>query len=334
MGTAPLERNGVRRICRALIWSCCVGLAGSALAEDKRQDPATVIVVVGAPGEANYEKDFQKWAENWEKAASRAGAREVTIGLKESAEGSDRELLKKTLANESTNGMNELWVVLIGHGTFDGKEAKFNLRGPDFSAEELASWVKPIHRPMAIINCASASGSFLGKLSAPDRIVVTAAKSGNEQNFARFGQYLSEAMTDLRADLDKDGQVSLLEAFLYASREVAEFYNLEGRLATEHALLDDNGDGLGTPADWFRGVRAVKKASEKALLDGVRANQFHLVRSEDEGKLSPEIRGRRDELERSIAKLREEKSSLGEDAYYQKLEALLVEMARLAVPKK
>lgn len=317
-----------------LLWSGVVLVAGGVEASGDKQDSATVIVVVGAAGEATYEKDFQKWAANWEKAAAQAGAREVTIGTKEPSEGNDLDLLKRTLASESTNGMNDMWIVLIGHGTFDGKEGKFNLRGPDFSAEELAGWLKPIHRPMAVINCASASGSFLGKLSGPGRIVVTATKSGNEQNFARFGQYLSESMIDLRADLDKDGQVSLLEAFLFASRQVAEFYKLDGRLATEHALLDDNGDGLGTPADWFRGVRAVKKTSEKAQLDGMRAHQFHLVRSEDEAKLSPEIRSRRDELERSIARLREEKSALGDDDYYAKLETLLVEMARLSASGK
>ena len=137
--------------------------------------------------------------------------------------------------------------MVIGHGTFDGKEAKFNLRGPDLSAADLAEWLKPFRRPVAVINCASASSPFINKLSATNRVIIAATRSGYEQNYARFGEYISSAVADPQADLDKDGQTSLLEAFLMASRRVAEFYNTEGRLATEHALLDDNGDGLGTP---------------------------------------------------------------------------------------
>ena len=213
---------------------------------------------------------------------------------------------------------------------FDGQEAKFNLRGPDLSATNLAAWLQPFKRPLAIINCASASAPFLTKLSAPGLVVITSTRSGYEQNYARFGQYISEAITDPQADLDKDGQTSLLEAFLMASRRVAEFYETGGRLATEHALLDDNGDGLGTPADWFRGLRAVKQAQNGKGLDGFRAHQFILVRSGQEQRLSPALRARRDELELSVAKLRETKEKLGEDDYYQKLEGLLIELAKLS----
>ena len=131
------------------------------------------------------------------------------------------------------------------------------------------------------------------------------------------------------ADLDKDGQTSLLEAYLLAASRVTEFYETEGRLATEHPLLDDNGDGLGTPPDWFRGVRAVKKAKDGATVDGLRAHQFVLVRSEQERKLSPAVRAKRDEIELAIGKLRERKSELPEPEYYQKLEPLLLDLARL-----
>jgi len=219
-------------------------------------------------------------------------------------------------------------IVLIGHGTFDGKEGKFNLLGPDISMTELADWLKPFRRPVAIINCASSSGAFLAKLSATNRVVITATRSGHEQNFARFGAYLSKAIGDPQADLDKDGQTSLLEAYLIASRELAEFYKSEGRLATEHPLLDDNGDGLGTPADWFRGIRATKRARDGAALDGFRAHQFHLVRSDTEQKMAPEVRARRDSLELQIARLRENKSGLPEEEYYRLLEPLLLELAK------
>ncbi len=108
-----------------------------------------------------------------------------------------------------------------------------------------------------------------------------------------------------------------------------EFYQLEGRLATEHPLVDDNGDGLGTPADWFRGIRAVKKAKDGASLDGLRAHQFALLRNESERSLPASVRAKRDELELAIGKLRESKSLLEEEEYYRRLETLLLEMARL-----
>ena len=218
---------------------------------------------------------------------------------------------------------------LLGHGTYDGKDSKFNLRGPDITAADLAKLLELFQRPSAVIAAFSASAPFLPKLSAKDRVVITSTRSGHEQNYSRFGEYISGAIADPEADLDKDGQTSLLEAYLIASRRTGEFYETEGRLATEHSLIDDNGDGLGTPADWFRGVRPVKKAKEGAQLDGLRAHQFYLVRNEAERRLSPEVRARRDELELAIGHLRESKATMPEDDYYQKLETLAVEMARL-----
>jgi hypothetical protein len=293
------------------------------------EERTTLIVVVGAPGEEQFGKTFAHSAELWEKAAREAGAKFVAIGLAPTNAVSDREQLKQTLATEPRDLSSDLWLVFLGHGTFDGREAKFNLRGQDLSATELADWLNPFRRPLAVIDCASSSGPFLAKLSATNRVIVTATRSGYEQNYCRFGQFISEAVTDAKADLDKDGQTSLLEAFLAASQRVAEFYDAEGRLATEHALLDDNGDRLGTPADWFRGIHAVKKTADGASLDGLRAHQFHLVRSEQERKLSPEARARRDELELRIAQWRESKSQMSEDDYYQELEKMLLEVARL-----
>ena len=293
------------------------------------EDCATVIVVVGAAGEEQYGKNFEQWTAHWEKASREAGAKFITVGQAQTNATTDLEQLKQTLVKEPKDPSSELWLVLLGHGTFDGKEAKFNLRGPDLSASELADWLKPFRRPLAIINCASSSGPFLSKLSATNRVIVTATRSGYEQNYARFGQFVAEAIADPQADLDKDGQTSLLEIFLAASQRVAEFYSAESRLATEHALLDDNGDRFGTPADWFRGIRAVKKAADGAALDGLRAHQFHLVRSEQERRLSPETRARRDELELGVARLRESKGQMTEDAYYVELEKMLIEVARL-----
>lgn len=344
MGTATVERNGVTNrsstqipnhptVARLLwvfgclgvfCWATLLPANGSGSAERP-----TVIVAVGAAGEEEFGGEFAQWAELWEQASGKANAKHVVIGLGPTNKVSDLELLKRTLEDELKESGAELWLVLIGHGTFDGKQAKFNLRGPDFSAGELAEWLKPFRRPVAVLNCASASSPFINKLSAPGRVIVTATRSGYEQNFARFGKYLSEAIADPAADLDKDGQTSLLEAFLMASRRVAEFYEAEGRLANEHALLDDNGDGLGTSADFFRGVRPVKKPTEGAMVDGLRAHQFHLIRSEREQSLPPEVRARRDELELAVARLRDARDKLGEEEYYRRLENLMTEMAKL-----
>jgi hypothetical protein len=225
--------------------------------------------------------------------------------------------------------LTELWIVLLGHGTFDGREAKFNLHGPDLSASTLSNLLSGFRRPVAIINAASCSAPFIKALARKDRVIVTATRSGSEENYTRFNRYISQAIADPEADLDKDGQTSLLEAFLMASRRVTEFYKSEGRLATEHALLDDNGDGFGVQADWFRGIHAVKKAANNAPLDGTRAHQWHLVRSQEDQKLSPEQRHKRDALELEIGKLREKKASINEDEYYKQLEALLTKLSEI-----
>jgi hypothetical protein len=296
-------------------------------------DQRTLILVVGAAGEPEYGKQFSAWADLWKQAAAKGGLQTTVIG---EGKDSDEDCLQLTavLTNELTKPAGELWLVFIGHGTFDGRAAKFNLRGPDISADELASMLKPCKRPLAVIQCASASGPFLNALSAPNRVIITATRSGNEVNATRFGGYLARAIADPAADLDKDGQTSLLEAYLLASRQVEQFYKEAGRLATEHALLDDNGDGLGTPADWFHGVRAVKSAANGKTVDGVRAHQISLVRGVAEQELSTTARARRDELEKQLSDLRLRKSKMKEDDYYKELESVLVEIGRLYEAKQ
>ncbi|MFK7820211.1 MAG: hypothetical protein AB8G99_15930 [Planctomycetaceae bacterium] len=285
--------------------------------------PQTLVVVVGAPGTEAFGTSFREWADRWVAAGKAGGANVVRIdgsGTKPS-----REILQTTLQSTSPN--SRLWMVLIGHGTFDQRTARFNLVGPDVSADELSEWIHK-DQPAAIINCASSSAPFINQLSGKNRVVVTATKSGAEQNYARFGQFMSEVIGDKTVDLDKDGQTSLLEAWLIAARRTQDFYSENGRLATEHALIDDNGDERGTRYDAFVGIRPVRKTKNEQL-DGLRANQWHLVRGEFERAMPAKLIAERDELEMAVLKLRENRSEYREDDYYQELESLLVPLAVL-----
>jgi hypothetical protein len=307
----------------ALLTIClCLSAAGP-------NERACVLIVVGAPGAPEYKSQFDHWTEEWQSAARKASAESIIIGRDEQAGATDRDRLRSVLAAKSSASREPLWIVLIGHGTYDGREAKFNLRGPDFTDVELSGWLAPVKRQVVILNCASASGPFINRLSGTNRIVVTAAKSGNEINFARFGGYLAEAIADSTADLDKDGQVSLLEAFLTAGGRVEDYYRTHSQLTPEHALLDDNGDRLGTPSSWFRGVRATQRAKDGAAPDGLRAHQLHLIASDRELQIPVELRQRRDQIELSIAALRDQKSKLTEEEYFERLAKLMLELARL-----
>lgn len=285
-----------------------------------------IIAVVGSSGTGEFDEVFSKSAQQWKEAAEKGEAAFTLIG-----EGADRSNSAEQLRNAITGTAEpELWIVLIGHGSFDTRSVKFNVHGPDFTDDDLADWVEPYEGELAVINTASASGSFIRKLSGEGRVVITATKNEAEIFYTRFGRYFAGAIGGLpEADLDNDQQVSLLEGFLYSADQVANFYEAEGRLATEHALLDDNGDELGSRSEWFEGVTPTRSPSKEAQPDGELASQKVLVKSELERQLSPEARARRDELEREVKQLRREKENLDEDDYYTRLEALLLELARI-----
>lgn len=322
-----MKTGGAKKILFACMVVCL--MTCSALSQSQTSERRSLVLVIGAPGEPEYAEQFSAWADLWKKAAAKGGLETTVIGQNNSATNDDRICLLNTLAAEISKPAGELWLVFLGHGTFDGRSAKFNLRGPDISAGELATALKPCPRPLIVIQCASASGPFLAAISAPNRVIITATRSGYEVNATRFGGYLARAIADPAADLDKDGQTSLLEAFLLASRQTADFYKEQGRLMTEHPLLDDNGDGLGTPPDWFQGVRTVKTAAGGKSVDGVRAHQIMFVRGDVEQKLTPEVRARRDQLEQKLSALRSRKAEMQEDDYYRQLEIILVEIAGL-----
>jgi hypothetical protein len=209
-------------------------------------------------------------------------------------------------------------VVLIGHGSFDNQVAQFNLIGPDLAAKDYAQLIGSLPtRKVVFVNCASSSGEFIKPLSSGGRIVITATRSGNEQNATVFADHFIAGLLDDSADADKNGRVSVLEAFNYATKLTADWYKQKNRLATEHALIDDNGDGTGheeaTGGDGAlaKVVYLDSKTVEEAAGD---AERLRLIKE-------------RQRLEEEVEKLKTRKSEMKPEEYEAELERLLVELA-------
>jgi hypothetical protein len=326
-----------------IAWNITMGLSVIALQSFFSRpvtglDPALletkVCVVTGAPGEQEYDKLFGQWREEW--AKSLAGVDVEWIGQSEAANPdapyNDRDRLKQWIDSVETKEMpGTYWLILMGHGTHDSKSTKFNLRGADVSAAELSQWISNSKHLWVIAICASSSGPFVPALSGPGRTIITATKSGLESNFSRFGGYLAKCAGDLNSDLDHDHSISVLEAFVAASRQTERYYQENKWLATEHALIDDNGDGKGTSVDFFRGLRAIKMP-DKGKIDGESARQLWLKESPATGVLGAESKSRVDEIEKQLEALRSKKSTMSEEQYYMDLERLMVDLAKLLYP--
>jgi hypothetical protein len=327
----------------------------------------TVLVVLGAAGEPEYGTIFKACGNRW-KDAFGEGAIKLLDGTESSIKDADntisngaasesepqivpeeshRQQIFDWIRQQEPSGdspnssdldgealRNEVsWIILIGHGTTDRTGSKFNLFGPDLSAKELATALKNTNRKWVIVNCSSSSGPFLSELSGANRIVVTATKSGAEQNYSRFADFLSRSLTDPASDLDHDSQISVLEAFLASSSSVARFYQDEGRLATEQALLDDNGDKRGTPALFFRGLKAIKAPGDGLSLDAEMAKRVIITKLSDAIPLTRENATKAQEIEAKIELLRQEKGKIDQGEFADRLEVLLLELAEVLLPK-
>jgi hypothetical protein len=215
---------------------------------------------------------------------------------------------------------NVLFVFLIGHGSFDGKEAKFNLVGPDLSASDYNELLSALPtRRIVVFNMSSASGEFVKPLSAKGRIVVTATRNGQETNATRFTGFFIAALNATDGDTDQDGHTSVLEAFVYTNRLTEEFYKRAGRLATEHALLDDNGDGVGREkAEAGEGLLA-----RATYLDSLSVDEAAATAAT--GKLLKERARLEGEIEQLIAR----KGNMPEAEYEASLERLFIELAKV-----
>lgn len=293
---------------------------------DKAAEPTTaLILVVGAPGTEEYGQQFQDAAGLWEQLADQQGWQTIRIEQSSESLGSSKEQLQASIERHANTPY--LWIVLLGHGTFSRNRGKFNLIGSDVSSDELADWLSSASGQVVSVNCFSSSAPFLLKLSGRNRIVISATRSSGEYNFSRFGRFLAESIGDLSVDLDHDASVSLLEAFLAASNRTARFYKEQARLATEHALLDDNGDRVGTSAEFYRGVLPAREAQGE--LDGRRASRVILATGGNHVKFSDALASARELLEEQLDQLRRQKSNLPTEDYYQRLEPLMLELAEL-----
>ena len=293
--------------------------------------PAThLLVVAGLGGEAGYRRDLATWTASLSTAARGLGIPTGNVihlvGDSSATPNLPRATRERVLATlqeitrRSRSG-DLVLVFLAGHGSHEGAESRINLPGPDLTAADLAVALEPLNdRRVVIVNAASASGDFLPILSRAGRVVITATKGPFERNATRFGGQFVAAFATEGADADKNGLVSMLEAFLYARRETGRIYESDNRLLTEHAVLDDNGDKQGSAAPGAEGQ------------DGALARSIYLGSAPATRIAATDSAGARIErearaLEAQITTLRGRKASMKEEEYQSQLEALLVELA-------
>jgi hypothetical protein len=280
------------------------------------------IIVSGIGGTPEYDSQFAKWAGDLKKELENSGPGTHVTQL--SGSDATRERIEQQLRQAAGELKPEdvLGVFLIGHGTFDGTDYKFNIAGPDITAIELANLLNrnPARRQL-VVNMTSCSGASAAALAKTGRVVITATKSGTEKNVTVFPRFWIDALRDPGADTDKNGTLSTLEAFRYTERKTAAYYESEKLLATEHATLSDSASA--------KPVRNPSAENGQGLL----AARLPLIRPQIETaeSASPEkesLLGKKENLEAEIDKLKYQKAAMAPDEYKQRLTALLLELAR------
>jgi hypothetical protein len=290
------------------------------------------VTVAGLGGEPDYEQRFTAAAKDLDKAFRGIGASaHVTTLMGKDATRARLTEVMGAVAREA-KGEDDFVLVLIGHGTFNGGAGsgrgedggdgyKFNLVGPDVTAAELAGMCDKIAaRRQLVVNTTSASGGAVMALRRAGRAVVAATKSGTEKNATVFARYWVEAMQDPAADVDKSDSISAMEAFQYADKKTAAFYESQKRLATEHAVFEDTGRGepvrtaSGNEGNLLRSFTVLRiGASQKAANDPAR--QQLLLKKED--------------LEQKIAVLKYGKAAMDPEQYKKQLRETLVQLAEV-----
>jgi hypothetical protein len=297
---------------------------------------AFLLIVVGLSGDPEHGKTFHKWGTTLAEASERLGVpKERLVYLVDAPMEGDARVTGRATRDEISKAIDGfakqagaedvVFVMLIGHGSYDGRDSKFNLPGPDMAAADFNLMFKRLPtKQVVLVNASSASGPFIDGLSAPGRTIVTATRSGAEQYTTLFGGFFIDALTSEAADADKNKRVSVLEAFNFAKTEVARAYEREGLLATEHALLDDDGDkeGSATPTN---------TGSDPKNKDGKVAAVLSMGVAGDDGLPSdPKLRAlhvERRDLERRVESLRLLKESMDPAKYSSELEKLVTAIA-------
>jgi Peptidase C13 family len=297
---------------------------------------AFLLIVVGLSGDPEHGKTFHKWGTTMAEASERLGVPKERLAylVDQPMEGdarvtgrATRDEIGKALDGFAKQAGPEdvVFIMLIGHGSFDGRDSKFNLPGPDMAAADFNLVLKRLPtKQVVLVNASSASGPFIDGLSAPGRTLVTATRSGAEHFTTLFGGFFIDALTSEAADADKNKRVSVLEAFKFAKTEVTRAYEREGLLATEHALLDDDGDKEGS-------VDPSTTGNDPKNKDGKVAAVLSLGVAGDDGlPADPKLRAlhvERRDLERRVESLRLLKESMDPAKYSAELEKLATAIA-------
>jgi len=279
------------------------------------------VTIAGLGGEPDYVQRFKMWADDIDSSLKRAGG-DVNVTTMEAP---TRDQIRARLGDLSkqVKPSDALVLMLIGHGSFDGTDYKFNIPGPDITGAELASLLDriPATRQL-VVNMTSSSGGSIEFLRKPNRIVICATKTGTEKNATVFARYWAEALRDPAADADKNDAVSALEAFHFAQRKTGEFFDTQKRLATEHAVLEDTGKGEGerNPLPSENGEGRLAAAFPVVRLGANAAAARDPVKRP--------LLERKEQLEQAIDKLKYEKAAIPADEYKKQLTALLLELAK------
>ncbi len=223
---------------------------------------------------------------------------------------------------------DQLLVFILGHGSFDGEWAKVNITGPDLRDVDFANvFDKLPTQKVLFINMASASGPFLEKLSREERVIVTATRNGMERNITRFADHFIDALRkDNEADLNKDGILSVTEAFIFTRDNLISEYDQKKELRAEHPLLDDDGDGVGSETpDLLTGDGAL---ASSFYFQQERRAQFAGTSDSTRAAAQPASPEKQAILAK-VKALQEKKSEMAEEDFYKELEKLMLELAKL-----
>jgi hypothetical protein len=233
--------------------------------------------------------------------------------------------LRETLDTvaRSAKSDDDFTLILIGHGSFDGVDYKLNLVGPDVTAHELAAMCDRIAAGhQLVVNMTSASGGAVAALERPGRAVIAATKSGTEKNATVFARYWVEALQDPSADIDKSDSISAMEAFSYATKKTAAFYDSQKRLATEHAVFEDAGPGRGDP------VREAGNG-QGLLMSNFTVLRFGASQQAANDPAKRALLARKEDLEQKIDTLKYQKAAMDPADYKQQLTDALLELAKV-----